>query len=198
MEKSYRQMKVIGVIGKNGSGKDEVLKYLRDRYGVPFLSTGDIVRGIAAGEGKEPTRSNLQAISDRYFKERGEGCFVRMVVDKIRDNGWKAAGISGVRSPRDVDILRGELGKDFILIDVHVSDPRVRFERMTRRGEGRDAKAYEDFLNQDKAEEEIFNIAKAEAEADHNLSNDGSLEDLHTAVDALVNKKALIGRKSGI
>jgi dephospho-CoA kinase len=123
-------MKVIGVIGKNGSGKDEVLKYLRDSYEVPFLSTGDIVRGIAAEEGKEPTRLNLQAISDRYFKERGDGCFVRMVVDKIRENGWKSAGISGVRSAKDVDILRGELGEDFVLIDVYVSDPRVRFERM--------------------------------------------------------------------
>jgi len=190
-------MKVIGVIGKNGSGKDEVLKHLRDRYGVPFLSTGDIVRGIAAGEGKEPTRPNLQAISDRYFKQRGEGCFVKMVVDKIRENGWRAAGISGVRSLRDVEILRGELGREFALIDVYVSDPRVRFERMVKRGEGRDAKAYEDFLKQDGAEEDIFGVSKAEAEADYNLSNDGSLEDLHAAVDDLVSKKRLIGRKSG-
>ncbi len=31
-------MKVIGVVGDIGSGKDEVLKRLRDRYGVPFIS----------------------------------------------------------------------------------------------------------------------------------------------------------------
>ena len=53
-------MKVIGVIGQNGSGKDEVLKYLREKHNVPFLSTGDMVREIAAKEGKEPTRENLQ------------------------------------------------------------------------------------------------------------------------------------------
>jgi dephospho-CoA kinase len=29
-------MKVIGVIGQNGSGKDEVLKYLRAKYNMPF------------------------------------------------------------------------------------------------------------------------------------------------------------------
>ena len=40
-------MRIIGVVGKNGSGKDEVLKYLRIRYSVPFLSTGDIVREMA-------------------------------------------------------------------------------------------------------------------------------------------------------
>ena len=185
-------MKVLGVIGKNGSGKDEVLQYLRDQYGVPFLSTGDIVREIAAREGKESTRTNLQAISDRYFKERGEGCFVRMVVDKIREDGWKVAGISGVRSPKDVDILRGELGEDFVLIDVHVSDPHVRFERMLKRGEGRDAKAYDQFIQQDKAEEKLFGIEKAAAKADYWLGNDGSLDDLRKSIDKLVNKKGLL------
>ena len=185
-------MKVLGVIGKNGSGKDEVLKYLRDQYGVPFLSTGDIVREVAAREGKESTRPNLQAISDRYFKERGEGCFVRMVVDKVRENGWEVAGISGVRSPKDVDILRGELGKNFVLIYVDVSDPHVRFERMLKRGEGRDAKAYDQFIQQDKAEEKLFGIEKAAAKADYWLGNDGSLDDLRKSIDKLVNKKGLL------
>jgi dephospho-CoA kinase len=184
-------MKIIGVIGKNGAGKDEVLKYLRDKYDVPFLSTGDIVREIAASEGKEPTRPNLQAISDRYFNERGEGCFVRMVVDKIRENGWKAAGISGVRSLKDVDILKNVLGGKFVLINVYVSDTMARFERMFKRGEGRDAKVYEDFVKQDKAEEKLFHIDKAESEADYSLSNDGTLEDLHSAIDKLVEEGLL-------
>jgi len=81
-------MKIIGVIGQNGSGKDEVLKYLRAKYGVPFLSTGDLVREIAAKEGKEPTRENLQEISERYFREFGRGCFVKLAAEKIKQNGW--------------------------------------------------------------------------------------------------------------
>ena len=185
-------MKVIGVIGKNGSGKDEVLRCFRDKYGVPFLSTGDIVREIAAAEGLKPTRENLQAISERYFKERGKGCFVRMVIDKIRENDWKIAGISGVRSPQDVDILRKELGNRFVLIYVYVTDPHVRFKRMLKRGEGRDAKAYDQFLQQDKAEEKFFNIEKAAAKADYSLSNDGSLGDLRNAIDNLVSDDKLL------
>ena len=185
-------MKVIGVIGKNGSGKDEVLKCFRDKYGVPFLSTGDIVREIAAKEGLKPTRENLQAISERYFKKRGEGCFVQMVVDKIREKGWKIAGISGVRSPKDVAILRKELGNNFVLMYVYVTDPHVRFERMLKRGEGRDAKAYEQFLQQDKDEEKLFNIEKAASKADYSLSNDGSLGDLRNAIDNLVSDDKLL------
>jgi len=180
-------MKVIGVIGKNGSGKDEVLKCFRDKYGVPFVATGDIVREIAAKERLKPTRENLQSISDRYFKKYGEGCFVKMAIDKIRENGWNIAGISGVRSPKDVAILRSELGNRFILFNVYVSDPHMRFERMRKRGEGRDAKTYEEFLRQDEGEEKLFNIEKAAAEADYSVSNDGTLGQLRQTIDNLVN-----------
>src|SRR5271157_4471157 len=116
-------MKVIGVIGQNGSGKDEVLKYLRAKYNIPFLSTGDMVREIAAKEGKEPTRENLQEISERYFREFGRGCFVKLAAEKIHRNGWQIGGITGIRSLDDVQILRSSFGQDFILINVYVSIP---------------------------------------------------------------------------
>jgi hypothetical protein len=84
-------MKVIGVIGKNGSGKDEVLKYLKDKHNVPFLSTGDIVREIASREGRTPNRTNLQEISDSYFQQYGKGCFVKMLAQDSGEGlarGW--------------------------------------------------------------------------------------------------------------
>jgi dephospho-CoA kinase len=70
-------MKVIGVIGLNGSGKDEVVKYLHQRYAVPLLSVGDIVREIAGQEDKEPTRDNLDEITRRYFAKYGQGYFLK-------------------------------------------------------------------------------------------------------------------------
>jgi dephospho-CoA kinase len=47
---------VIGVIGLNGSGKDEVVIFLNKTYGVSLISVGDIVWEIAAIERLEPTR----------------------------------------------------------------------------------------------------------------------------------------------
>ena len=172
-------MKIIGVIGQNGSGKDEVLKYLRAKYEVPFLSTGDMVREIAAKEGKEPTRENLQEISQRYFREFGQGCFVKLAAEKIRQNGWEIGGITGIRSLDDVKVLKNIYGKDFILINVYVSNPEVRYNRMLKRGEGRDPHSYEQFLRQDEAEEELFHIQSAAQYANYSISNDGTLDDLH-------------------
>ena len=185
-------MKVIGVIGKNGSGKDEVLKYLRDQHSVPFLSTGDMVRETAAREGRPSDRTTLQEISDSYFREYGQGCFVKMVAEKIREKGWPVAGISGVRSPHDIQILRETLGRSFVLIEVFVSDPRVRFERMRKRGAERDTDSYERFLEQDKGEEQVFRVEEAAGLADYSLSNDGGLEDLHRAVEDLIARKGLL------
>jgi dephospho-CoA kinase len=110
-------------VGDIGSGKDEVLKYLRDRYGVPFLSTGDIVRQMAREDGVEGTRENLEAISKRCFTEMGRGCFVRMAAQEIMKRGWKVAGISGVRSPEDVAAMKEMFGNGFTLVRVDISDP---------------------------------------------------------------------------
>jgi len=186
------KVKVIGAVGQNGSGKDEVLKYLRARHNVPFLSTGDAVREIAAREEVEPTRENLGKISDRYFREFGKGCFVKLLADKIRNSGWKIAGISGIRSLDDVSILKDIFGEDFILIRVYITDPHVRYSRMTRRGEGRDPHSYEQFLNQDEAEEKLFSLKEAELRADYSISNDGTLEDLHQEIDSLISAKDLL------
>lgn len=185
-------MKVIGAVGQNGSGKDEVLKYLRDRYGVPFISTGDVVRGIALDEGIDPTRDNLREISERYFRQFGQGYFVRLLAERISRGGAAVTGISGIRSLNDVNILRGIFGRDFVLVNVFVSDPHLRYTRVSRRGEARDPHSYEEFLRQDAAEEEVFHVQAAAEMADHSIGNDGTLDDLHREVDRLVAEKGLL------
>jgi dephospho-CoA kinase len=179
-------MKIIGVVGKNGSGKDEVLKYLRIKYSVPFLGTGDIVRGIAVKEGIESTRFNLQEISERYFKQYGQGCFIKMAVEQIQKNGWNISGISGIRSLNDVTILKTMLGGDFILVNIYITGPRERYNRMVKRVEARDPQSFEQFLILDDNEEKIFRVGEAAQHADYSIANDGSLDDLHNAINQLV------------
>lgn len=181
-------MRVIGAVGQNGSGKDEVVRHLNIHHGVPLLSTGDIVRDIAAKEGIEPTRTNLQEISDRHFRQFGKGHFVRLIVDRLRQSDWAVAAITGIRSPEDVAILRDAFGGDFVLVHVRVSDPRQRYARMSKRGEGRDQNTCEEFAKQDQSEEELFHLQEATDLADYSLSNDGTLDDFRRAIDRLVDE----------
>ena len=184
-------MKVIGAVGDIGSGKDEVLKYLRDRYGVPYISTGDIVRQIAQEDGVDGTRENLAAISKRCFSQMGRGCFVRMAGQEIIKRGWKVAGISGVRTPNDVAVMKEMFADGFSLVRVDIKDPGIRFERVRLRGERRDPLTLEAFQQQDRNEEQEFQISKAEAMADYNIDNSGTLEELQRQIDKLVASKKL-------
>jgi dephospho-CoA kinase len=192
-QERIRIMRIIGAVGKNGSGKDEVLKHIKTAFGIPFYSTGDLVREMAAREGIEPTRENLGAISRRCFNDMGEGCFVRLLADKIRDEKLPAVGISGVRSLADVTVLKSVFGGDCVLINVEVSDSRRRFERMVARGEERDPDSFEQFLEQEQREEELFHIEEAQDMADFTILNNGTLADLHEAIDHLVREKNLLG-----
>jgi dephospho-CoA kinase len=156
-------VRILGAIGKNGSGKDEVLRYLSERYGVPFVATGDIVRALAAEEGLEPTRENLGAISARIFAEKGPGAFVRMAAEEIARRSLPVAGISGVRSADDIRLLKGLYGEDFVLMHVVISDDGVRFERMKQRAEARDHVDVEHFRDLDGRKEELFHVSDAAA-----------------------------------
>jgi dephospho-CoA kinase len=184
-------MKVIGAVGDIGSGKDEVLKYLRDRYGVPFLSTGDIVRKMAQEDGVEGTRENLEAISKRCFTQMGRGCIVRMAAQEIMKRGWMVAGISGVRSPEDVAVMKEIFGSGFILVRVDINDPAIRFERVRLRGERRDPLTREAFQEQDRNEQQEFQILRAGSLADYTIDNSGTLAELHRRIDGLVDSKKL-------
>lgn len=189
-------MRIIGAVGKNGSGKDEVLRYLRDRYSVPFVATGDIVRALAAEAGLAPTRENLGTISARVFANQGPGAFVRLAAQEIERNGWPIAGISGVRSADDVRILKAAYSREFVLVHVSVGDDRIRFARMRARAEPRDPSDIERFRELDRREEAQFQLSEAVALADHEIRNDGTLADLHAAIDRLVTVAQIL-RPSG-
>jgi hypothetical protein len=92
---------------------------------VPFVSTGDSARRLAANECLEPTRENLGTISARYLTERRPGCFLRMAAVKIAAYGWPVAGISGTRSADDVRLLKSAFGRDFVLAHVVVSEAEL-------------------------------------------------------------------------
>jgi dephospho-CoA kinase len=116
---------------------------------------------------------------------------VKLAAEKIKQNGWAVGGISGIRSADDVKVLKDALAGDFILVNVYVSNPKVRFERMQARHEGRDPHSYDQFLSNDKAEEKIFHIRAAAQAAAFSVSNDGTLDDLHREIDLLVSEKRL-------
>jgi dephospho-CoA kinase len=186
-------MKVIGAIGLNGAGKDELVDYLHRRCSIPVLTVGDVPREIAEEEGIEPTRENLHEVSERYMAHYGEDYFTRRIIKRIEESGWTAVGISGIRTPTDVQALRDRFGPELLLVYVEVTDPYTRYKRTKRRGKARDPDAYEEFKRQEKAEEEMFRMSETIEEADVTINNDDSLEAFHQRIEATIVRQALSG-----
>lgn len=183
-------MQVIGVVGLNASGKDALLEYLHERCGLPIVSSGDIARDLAVERGLAPTRDNLHHISSRYINRYGTDYFMRQIVDIIEREGWMAAGITGIRTPNDVQTLRQHFGDHFTLVYVHVSDPHLRYERARQRAEARDPTTFAEFAAKDREEERLFHIHDTIQYADLIIDNSGSLEDFHQEIE----KKIVRGR----
>lgn len=178
--------KIIGTIGKNGAGKDTVLKIIAERYRVPIISIGDMVRGIAKERGIEPTRGNLNDISKGIFAKHGTDWFIRRVIEKADALDAPLIVVTGIRTYVDVKELQDHYGPDFMLIHVKVSDDDTRLERARVRGTERDPKTMEDLHRHDAREEKSFGVSKATALANYTIPNNGDLEDLHAEVDAWV------------
>ena len=53
-------MKIIGIMGLIGSGKDAVSQYLAEKYGYEVIGMGNIVRELSKGIGRTNGRDDLQ------------------------------------------------------------------------------------------------------------------------------------------
>lgn len=184
-------MLVIGVIGRNGAGKDALVDYLHERCSIPTLSAGDVARTMAEDQGIPATRENLHAVSRRVFREQGRDTFMRQVIEEIEAHDWRAVGVAGVRTPTDVRTLEEQFGDDFLLVHVQVP-ARIRYERAQERGEARDPQSYEEFREQDAAEEDLFDIQEAAERADLTIDNSGSLEEFYRRIEERVVQGVLV------
>jgi len=176
-------MKVIAAVGKNGTGKDFFLEYIRDKYGLPMVSIGDIARELAAQDGLELTRENLHMTSQKYMGQFGQTFFPEQIVKKIRASGAPTYLVSGIRPPSDVQFFKDQFGADFLLVDIVISDDDVRYARMLARGSARDGGSVEQLRRNDVAEEEKFSTSQSEAMADVTILNDGDMDDFYAAIE---------------
>lgn len=176
-------MKVIATVGRNGSGKDALLDYLCERCDLPVFAIGDIVRELAAEEGLPATRENLHEISKRNMQQYGAGCFMRRLIEEVITGNGPAVGVSGLRTPADIDVLRNHFGGHLLVVHVEVTDPATRFRRLKQRSKPRDPGTYAQFRQQEESEEELFHISRTIQKADVVVNNDGKFEDFHNKIE---------------
>jgi dCMP deaminase len=178
---------IIGLTGKNASGKGEVGDYLKAR-GFTFFSLSDVLREELKKQKLPLTRENLTNLGNTLRNERGPSVLADKILDYLEDDRHYV--IDSFRNPEEVIAFRRT--KDFVLICVEAS-PVKRFERIRKRNREQDPQTFDEFSAQETKEASSAdptkqNLEACAAMADHHLTNNGTLENTHEALNKLVTK----------
>lgn len=142
-------MKLYGLAGTNGAGKDSVGEMLAERRGYLFVSVSDLLREEARKRGLPIEREVLRTISAEWRREHGLGVLVDRAVALAEQGGYKGVIAVPMRNPGEANRVH-ELGGTLIWVD---ADPKVRYDRIfTRKRSAEDDKTFEEFLEEERIE----------------------------------------------
>ncbi|OGF28276.1 hypothetical protein A2477_00440 [Candidatus Falkowbacteria bacterium RIFOXYC2_FULL_47_12] len=177
---------IIGFVGEIASGKDTAVMYLVKKYHASQYKFSGILRDILNRLYLELSRENLQKISQVLRENFSQDILSKVIASDVQADNNAIVIVNGIRRASDIVYLR-EL-PNFHIIHI-TADMRTRYERLVQRGENSDdkTKTFEQFQKDHKAEAEL-EIATIAKRASHMIDNNGNFEDLHTQLDALVEK----------
>jgi|SRR5665213_1422207 len=183
-------MKILGISGTNGAGKDSVGEYLAANHGWFFVSVTDILRDELKRQGLPPDRHHTQELSSGWRRQHGMGVMVDKGVAVYKSQGkeYEGLAIASLRHPGEADAVQA-LGGQVIWID---ADPKIRYQRVisTNRGRIDDQKTYAEFLTEEKqqmshsGDEATLSMEGVKAKADIFLQNNGDdIDKFHKALE---------------
>ena len=173
-------MKLIGVAGTNGAGKDSVGEILAKEHGYMFISVTNLLRAECTKRSLPIEREHLRAISGEWRREGGLGVLVDKAVELYRQSyeNYQGLVMASMRNDGEADRIH-ELGGTMIWVD---ADSKVRYNRIySRQRTTEDNKTYEQFLSEEK--DEMFgnpndptslNMAVVKEKSDLIMLNEGN------------------------
>lgn len=175
---------IIGLVGRQGSGKGTVAKILAEKYGAELFRFSAILGDVLDRIAIERTRDNMIKISEALRTSFGEDVLAYAIEKDAINSTSDIVVIDGIRRIDDIAAL--EPLPQFRLIEISAS-AKVRYDRMTQRGEksGENEMTWDEFMAQEQAPTEL-SIPSVVARAWKTIENDGSAEELAIKIDELV------------
>ena len=181
---------ILGLTGKNASGKGEAANYLKTK-GFVYYSLSDIIREEATKRGLEHSRDNLISLGNE-LREKFEASYLAQQISnritaQLKQNRKINFIIDSIRSPHEAKELMKN--RDFTLVGID-APIELRFKRLLERNRLGDAKTLEEFKKQEQREnlksetnqqlDRTFGMAKKV------IVNNGPLEEFHKKIDDLL------------
>lgn len=181
---------IIGLTGKNASGKGEAANYLKTR-GFAYYSLSDELREEAAKRNLGNSRETLINLGNELREKFGPEYLAKKINERIKSNKDKNADfvVDSIRSPfESKELLKN---RDFLLIGID-APIELRFERLLERGRAGDSKTLQEFKRHEEQENTKNKNAQQLDEtfklAGKIIKNDGSPEEMHKRINELLDE----------
>ena len=175
---------IIGITGTNGAGKGTVVQYLADKKGFARYSVRAYITEEISRRGLPLNRPSMQLVGNDMRAKHGATYWDELIFEDAKKHGYENFIIDSVRNVTSAKKLK-EQGAALWGVD---ADRKLRYERAILRGSETDKISFEDFCAQEDREtaqtaEYDMNIFAILKMADVLLTNNGSLEELHSQID---------------
>jgi len=175
---------IIGIAGEIAAGKTTVSDYLKEKYGAITFRFSDMLSDILDRLYLPREREQYQILSKALRQNFSEDLMSKVLTKDVQTSEHNLIITEGIRRPTDVTYLKDLEG--FVMIALNV-EPKTRYERLLTRGEKADdvTKTWEEFEREDNAESEQ-KIREIKEDAQYNIDNNGSIEELYAAIDTII------------
>jgi dephospho-CoA kinase len=174
---------VVGVSGKIGSGKSEIGKYLSENHGASEHRFSQILFDVLKRLHIPPEREALQRLGATLRSSFDPEVLVNAFKADLEDDPADVVVVDGIRYQNEVEMLRGFPNNTLIFVD---APPKVRYERIKKRGEkGEHNITFEEFKESEARETERY-LPEVSKKADYVLDNAGTKEELYKKIDEII------------
>lgn len=188
MSNASRNVKLLAIVGMAGAGKSVAINYLTDR-GIPKSYFGGMNLKEMEKRGIEITPENEKIFRKQIREEEGNDWVARQVINEVNDliaAGQKRIVLDGLYSWTEYKTLKSEFPGDQLTLIAVVSPRNIRYERLANR-------PVRPFDRQAACERDYHEIETIEkggpiAIADYYILNNGSIDDLHTQLKAILSE----------
>jgi dephospho-CoA kinase len=179
---------IVGITGSFGAGKGAIVDYLVSKKGFTHYSASAFITEEIIRRKLPVNRDSMIEVGNDLRANFGPAYIVETLYLHAKEAGGDAV-IESLRAIAEVIKLK-ELGGIIIGVD---AEPKIRYERSVLRGSEKDAVTYDKWLEQEKIENNPndptkHNIFGALKMSDYTILNNGTLEELHTQIEAFLKK----------
>lgn len=172
-------MIIIGITGKNGSGKGTIVEYLVDKKGFKHFSARAFIVEEIEKRGLENNRDNMVLVANDLRQKNSPSFVADELFKRAKESGQNCV-IESLRTIGEVESLRSKGNFTLLAVD---ADPKIRYERIVKRSGSTDNISFEKFLADEEREMDSTdpnkqNLKKCIEMADYIVDNNGTIEDL--------------------